>query len=521
MLIINNLKLELNQDQAELKVKAAKVLRLKADDLLYFKIHKESIDARKEVIFVYSVLVKVAKEKKYYHYKNVSKFIPFTYQIPQVELNKRPIVIGFGPSGIFSSYLLAKANLKPIIFERGEMIEQRSVTVNDFWKKGILNPESNVQFGEGGAGTFSDGKLTTRIKDPRISFILDTLIKFKADEKIAYTHHAHIGTDKLKTIVKNMREEIIRLGGEFHFNTKVDELIVENDTLIGVKAKNDSYYSDHIILAIGHSATDTLKTLNKAKVYLEPKDFAVGVRVEHPQILIDKNQYGSNYNHEKLKASEYHLTYKAQDNRYVYSFCMCPGGYVIPSNSSEKTIVTNGMSYSQRNNDYANAGILVQIKTSDLDPEDIFSGLKYQQNIEQLAYKLANNSYQANCINIKDFINDTQNPLIFKPSYSLGAKLIDYKNLFEPFIINDLKAAFLDFDHKIPGFIDQGIIIGPETRSSSVVKIKRDPESLESVSLKHLYPAGEGAGYSGGIMSSFLDGMKIAETIINQAKSSQ
>jgi len=515
MLQISNLKLKLNQDKDNLKKQVVKTLKINEKDILSFEIHKESIDARKEVIFVYSVLVEVKNENKYLKYKNVQKYEKFTYKIPKTKSDKRPIVIGFGPTGIFAAYILAKANLKPIIFERGSDVDKRSQDVQKFWQKGILDEESNVQFGEGGAGTFSDGKLTTRVKDPRIDFILQTLVDHNANPNIKYMAHAHVGTDKLKDIVKSIRNEIIDLGGEVHFNTKVEDFKIENSKIVSVITNNKEYFSDDVVLAIGHSASDTLKKLNEKNVFMEAKDFAIGVRVEHPQELINKNQYKNNYNHPKLKASEYKLTYKPTTGHHVYSFCMCPGGFVVPSSSEKNTIVTNGMSYSNRANKRANSAILVQVKVDDYYKDNVFDGLKYQQNIEKLAFKLSNNSYKANTSNIKDFIDGRLNELIFEPSYHLGYQVIDFTKLFDKFIIDSLKEAFINFDNKIEGFIEKGIMIGPETRSSAVVRIKR-ADNLESINTKNLYPAGEGAGYSGGIISSFLDGIRVAEKILTK-----
>lgn len=516
MLIINNLKLQLNEDKQSLKNKIAKKLKVKPTAIKSWQIHKESLDARKKVIYIYSCLVEINQESKYLKMADVRQFSQQEYIIPQVESKTRPIVIGFGPTGIMCAYALALANLKPIVLERGKDVEARGIDVDKFWQTGILDPTSNVQFGEGGAGTFSDGKLTTRINDYRIPFILDTLIKAGANPEIKYMHHAHIGTDKLRAIVANIRQHIISLGGEVHFEEQVTDFIIQEEKLIAIKSNRATYHSDNFVLAIGHSATDTLKTLVEKNIMMQPKDFAVGVRVEHPQQLIDQNQYKEDWNHPALKASEYRLTYKPTTNHQVYSFCMCPGGYVVASSSDENTIVTNGMSYADRANKYANSAILVQVKKEDYYHGHILDGLRYQQNIEHLAWKLANNSYRVNACNIQDFMNDSKNELIFEPTYSLGYALTDLKQLFEPVIIQSLKEAFTDFQRKIPGFIEQGIMLAPETRSSSVVTILRQ-ENFESMNCANLYPAGEGAGYAGGIMSSFLDGLRVSELIIKKS----
>ena len=508
MLRIDNIKVH-PSDKDKIKDKIAKRLKVSINDINNFKIIKESLDARANPIYVYSCIFNIKNHNKYLKYKDISTYQEYKYEYTKIDDNKVVNVVGFGPSGIFATYLLAKSNVKVNVFERGSRIDKRVYDVNEFWNNEILNPESNVQFGEGGAGTFSDGKLTTRVKDPRINIILDVLVENGADPSIKYQANPHIGTDNLRIIIKNIEDYLVKSGVNFYFDTKVDNLIIENNKVLGVSCSNNNYYSDDTILAIGHSSIDTILSLYDQNVYIEPKDFAIGVRVEHPQELINKNQYKEYYNEYALPTASYRLTHTTTNKVGVYSFCMCPGGFVVASSSDKNTIVTNGMSYSNRDNHLANSAILVQIKN-----KDIAYGINYQKNIEQRAFQISN-SYKAPCMNIRDFINNELNDLIFKSSYIPGTILYNMNNLFDDYINNALKEAFLDYDHKIKGFIEQGIMIGVETRSSSTVRIKRN-DNLESISHHNLYPTGEGAGYAGGIISSCLDGIKISECIINK-----
>ncbi|MFI3284151.1 MAG: hypothetical protein R3Y57_03605 [Erysipelotrichaceae bacterium] len=518
MLLINQLKVVLTPESKDinplLKGLIIKKLKIKETDLIHFQIVKESLDARKNPTYIYSVCVEVKNEKKYLHYHDVSLYHPKIYTYLKPNSPKTAIVVGFGPSGLFTSYLLAKSGIKTIVFERGKKVEDRQVDVQKFWNQGILNSESNVQFGEGGAGTFSDGKLTTRIKDDRIQLILDILIEMGCDPCIAYQAHPHIGSDVLYDVIRNFRNKLIQMGVEFHFETKVESLLIVQNKVVGVQTKQKSYTSDAVVLAIGHSAKDTLKSLANQQVYLETKDFAVGVRVEHPQSIIDSNQYKAYVNHPLLQASEYRLAYNTNKNYGVYSFCMCPGGQIVASSADQHTICTNGMSLSQRSSPYANSAILVQVKSENYHRGNLFDGEAYQRALEEKAYQISN-SYHAPACNIKDYLNHQLNPLKFTSSYLPGTHLYDLNQLFDPFINEALHEAFLYFDSKIKGFIEQGIMLAPETRSSAIVRMKRN-EAFESISHENLYPCGEGAGYAGGIVSSALDGIKVAEAIIKK-----
>ena len=507
MLLISELKLKIDENEDILKKQIIKKLKLKNQDLLDYKIYKKSIDARKEPIYKCQVLINVKNENKYLKIKNVSLYKEINTKALKINSDIRPLIIGYGPAGIFAAYRLIEAGIKPIIFEKGKRIDERVKDVNNFFKNGILNENSNIQFGEGGAGTFSDAKLTTRIKSPFVEYILDVFIKFGAKEDIKYTAHAHVGTDKIREIIKNITNYLIENGATFHFEEELESLILdENHNLKGIKTNKNSYYSPICILAIGHSAYKTIETLDKQKVNISPKDIAIGFRVEHPQSLIDINQS----NGKKIKEPcEYFLRYK--DEKGVYSFCMCPGGIVVPASSDKNRIVTNGMSYSKRDSGIANSAILIQVRKEEFDSGNL-SGFKYLQEYEEKAFNISS-SYKALSFNIKDYINNTNNDLIFNSTYPLGTIKYDFNNFFKPKDNEIIKKALIDFDHKIKGFIDKGIMVGPETRSSCPVRINRD-ENLESINTKGLYPSGEGAGYGGGIMSCSLDGIKVADKVL-------
>ena len=501
MLLINELKLKLNEDESKLREIIKHKLRCRINS---FEIHKKSLDARKEPIYVYSVLVDVDNEDKYVN-KYIKKYIKEELNPEYKQRDKKAIVIGYGPSGIFSAYRLIEAGFKVSVFERGKRIIDRAKDVERFFNEGVLDINSNVQFGEGGAGTFSDAKLTTRIKDKYIDYILDVFIKHGCKPSIKYEHHPHIGTDEIRKVIMNITNYLIDKGCDFHFEEGVKDFIIENNEIKGITTDKNTYLSDYVLLGIGHSAYETICKLKKKNVYIEPKDMAIGFRVEHPQSLIDSNQTNNLTN----EPSEYLLRYK--DVKGVYSFCMCPGGFVIPANSDENTIVTNGMSYAARDSKIANSAILIQLPCSEFN-----DGYEYLKTIEANAYNYSN-SYKALSQNISDFINNQLNELKFKSTYPLGTVLYDFNNFFSKSDLRIMKDALRYFDSKIPGFINEGIMVGPETRSSSPVRITRN-ELLESVNTKHLYPMGEGAGYGGGIMSCALDGIRVSNIIINDGK---
>lgn len=508
MLLINELKLGLNDDESKLKELINKRLHAKNSKFTY-EIYKIAIDSRKEPAFSYSVLVTIDNEDKYLSHKGVGKYKKSDFKVKKVKSDIRPIVIGYGPSGIFSAYRLLEAGFKPIIIEKGKRIKDREIDVDKFFKEGILDENSNVQFGEGGAGTFSDAKLTTRIKDPYVEYILDIFVKHGANKNIKYKAHAHIGTDEIRKIIEKITNNMISMGGEFHFEEEVKDFVIENGVLKKVITNKGEYESNYFLLGVGHSAYSTIKSLASKNVEIETKDMAIGFRVEHPQTLIDDNQYNG-YKSKKLEPAEYFLRYK--DELGVYSFCMCPGGEVVPATSDANRIVTNGMSYSKRDSGVANSALLVQVNKKDY-PYGILGGFEYLKQYEEKAFNISG-TYKALSQNIKDYLNNEVNDLIFKSSYSLGTVNYNLNDFFTPQQNKYIHQALKYFDTKIPGFIEKGIMVGPETRSSCPVRILRNSYG-ESVNTKNLYPMGEGAGYGGGIMSCALDGIKIANSIID------
>lgn len=497
MLLINELKLALHEDESQLKKLIENKLQA---NINAFKIHKKSLDARKKPVYVYSVLVDVDDEDKYIGAK-IKKYIAEDLKAAYRKRDKTIIVVGYGPSGIFSAYRLVEAGFKVIVFEKGKRIKEREIDVENFFNRGILNENSNIQFGEGGAGTFSDAKLTTRIKDKYIAYILDIFIKHGAKSSIKYEHHPHIGTDEIRKIIGRITDYLMTKGCHFHFEEELLDLILEDRTVLGIKTARGEYYADAVLLGIGHSAYKTVLKLKENNVHMQAKDMAIGFRVEHPQVLIDKNQTDNLLD----EASEYLLRYK--DELGVYSFCMCPGGVVIPAMSELNSVVTNGMSRAARDSGIGNSAILIQ-----LPQEEFADGYDYLHKIESAAYKYSN-SYRALAQNIKDFMNNELKELIFKSTYPLGTALYDFNKFFNDAQLRIIKKALLYFDTKIPGFISEGIMVGPETRSSSPIRIIRD-ETLQSSNTKNLYPMGEGSGYGGGIMSCSLDGIRIANRII-------
>ncbi len=522
MLRLTNLKLPYNVKDNKVLSLIVKTLRIKPEDIIEYQIEKMSIDARKksQIKKVFTVKVRLKNEKRFSHLK-IEK--DRTYHYPEnkygIPLVNAPIVIGSGPSGIFAAYLLAEMGYSPIIFERGEKVEDRTKTVREFWEKGILNTESNVQFGEGGAGTFSDGKLTTRIKDNRIDKILEIFVENGAPSEILYKNKPHLGTDNLKKIMVNMRKKIVGLGGTFNFNSKVTDLIIEDNQIKGVIVNGEKKYNSNVvILGIGNSARDTFEMLVEKNVSMEPKPFAVGFRIEHKQIDIDKAQYGDSEIATYLGAAEYKLTYKASNGRSVYSFCMCPGGLVVGASSENNRLVVNGMSEYKRNRENANSAIIVNVNPEDFEGEHVLRGMDFQRTIEEKAYYLGGGNYRAPIQIMKSFLSKDKsdnNIGNIYPSYKPGFALEDLNNIYPAFITEALHEAFPYFNNKIKDFAAEDVILtGVETRSSSPVRILRNSSTCESAEIKGLYPVGEGAGYAGGITSAAVDGYKIAEMII-------
>lgn len=521
---INNLALEIDEDLDLLKNKACKKLNISPKHIKDLRILRESIDARRNsIIFNYSVEVFCENEKrlvKNIRDKNIiiqDDEYEEKIQLGTKDMKERPIIVGMGPAGMFAGLMLAKNGYKPIIIERGESVEQRSKTVEKFWGSGVLNTESNVQFGEGGAGTFSDGKLTTRIKDKRCSFILEEMIKAGAPNEIIYSGKPHIGTDILKNVVKNIRNTIISLGGEIRFNSKLEDIKIKNGNVSAIIVNKEEIPCTNLILAIGHSSRDTYEMLYRNNIFMESKPFAIGVRVEHLKEMIDENQYGKYAGHPRLKAADYRLTYRTKNsNRSVYSFCMCPGGEVVAAASEEGLLVTNGMSYYSRDEKNSNSAIVVSVKPEDFQGNTPLKGMEFQRYYERLAYKLGGENYNAPVQLVEDFLKDKVSLSLgeVQPSYKPGYEFKNLSQCLPDYVIDSLKEGFISFDNKIKGFASNGAVLtGIETRTSAPVTVSRN-ENLESISLKGLYPAGEGAGYAGGIISAAVDGVKVAENII-------
>ena len=493
----------------------AKKINISEKDIKNYVILKKAVDARKknDVRFVYSVAFESDKKLK-----NVEEYIKEQYLFPKGKtLAKRPVIIGMGPCGLFAGLMLALAGYRPIILERGADVDSRIEAVDKFWKKGTLDVRTNVQFGEGGAGTFSDGKLNSGIHDARCQFVLDTFAKYGASEEITYSSKPHIGTDVLSKVVKNIRNDIIANGGDVRFLSCVTEIITSNGKVCGVKVKTDTeeyvIETDSIILAIGHSARDTYRMIKEIGADMEQKNFSVGVRIEHSQKMINESQYGNFA--EYLGAADYKLSVHLDSGRSVYTFCMCPGGRVVASTSYEGCVVTNGMSYHDRNETNSNSALLVNVTTEDFETEDVLSGVDFQEKIERKAFVEGGSNYFAPCQYLSDFIGtDVVNKI--EPSYKPGVTFCDISNIFPEFVTDSLKKGIFEFDKKIKGFADGGAVItAPETRSSAPLRILRDKETMMS-NISGLFPAGEGAGYAGGIMSAAVDGIKISEALVKE-----
>jgi len=527
MLQLTEIKLPLAHAEEEISKAIIRRLGIAVDDLTGYTVFRRGVDARKKsnIRFIYTLHVAVRDEAailgRFMNDPHVS-IAPdtryhFVAQAPQ-NLASRPVVIGMGPAGLFAGLVLAQTGFRPLILERGKAVRERTRDTFGLWRQGILNPESNVQFGEGGAGTFSDGKLYSQIKDPRHlgRKVLEEFVKAGAPEEILYASHPHIGTFRLVSMVEKMRETIQSLGGEIRFQSRVDDIEIADGKVRAVMLANgERIAADHLVLAIGHSARDTFEMLHRHGVTIEAKPFSIGLRIEHPQSLINRARYGNNAGNPLLGAADYKLVHHAGNGRSVYSFCMCPGGTVVAATSETGRVVTNGMSQYSRNERNANSGIVVSVSPEDY-PGGPLAGIEFQRRWEARAFELGGSNYQAPGQLVGDFLagKPSRNFGAVQPSYTPGVHLCDLSTALPDYAIAAIREALPIFAKQIKGFdLADAVLTGVETRTSSPLRIRRDVDDLQSVNTAGLYPAGEGAGYAGGILSAAVDGIRIAEAV--------
>ncbi|GJJ00652.1 hypothetical protein RugamoR64_11900 [Duganella rhizosphaerae] len=536
MLRLNEVKLPLNHAEADLPAAILARLDIAADALLGYTVFKRSYDARKKtaIVLIYSLDVDVKDEaallKRLHHDAHLMpspdtsyKFVAHGEQLAGHDQNPRPVVIGTGPCGLFAALILAQMGLRPIILERGKQVRERTVDTFGFWRKRELNPESNVQFGEGGAGTFSDGKLYSQIKDPKHygRKVLTEFVKAGAPEEIIYVSKPHIGTFRLVKMVEQMRANIEQMGGEYRFENKVVDIEIEQGPDGGqvrglTLESGEKIVTNHVVLAVGHSARDTFEMLYNRGVYIEAKPFSIGFRVEHPQSLIDACRFGPNAGHPILGAADYKLVHHAANGRAVYSFCMCPGGTVVAAASEPGRVVTNGMSQYSRNERNANSAIVVSISPEVDYPGHPLAGIEFQRRLEEKAFELGGGTYNAPGQLMGDFVAGRASTEFGSvvPSYKPGVHLTDLATILPEFAVSALREAFPAFDKQVKGYFKHdAVLTGLETRTSSPIRIKRRDDTLQSLNTRGLFPAGEGAGYAGGILSAGVDGIKVAEAV--------
>jgi len=521
---LKNISLGLGEKETLLKEKAAAALRIAPEDISGLKIIRKSLDARKKnrIHFFYSLAVSLPPglEKQV-----LSSALPEVSRLeespplPAIRLEKkpkeRPVVVGTGPAGLFAALRLVESGAPPLIVERGREIPERVRDVDRFWKEGDLDPGNNVQFGEGGAGTFSDGKLYTRLQEPRIVFLLKTFCRFGAPEEILYLQRPHLGTDRLRRIILALRKYLQEKGAEYRFQTQLTGLEIHQGAIQGAILNDQIRVSASVLLlAIGNGARDTFQMLSRSGVALEPKPFALGLRVEHPQKLIDRIQYGPSAGHPLLPPADYHLTFRSSRDRGVYSFCMCPGGLVIGAGSESGQVVTNGMSLFRRNAPWANSALIVSVGPKDFPSQGPLAGIEFQRKWEEKAFLLGGGNFKAPAQNLLDFLNDRDPGPIRETSFQPGVSPARLQECLPSFVVEGLREALPVFNRKMPGFCSpEAVLIGVETRTSSPLRILRE-EDFQSRTVKGLYPCGEGSGYAGGIVSSALDGIKAAEAIM-------
>lgn len=518
-------------DKTPLNILVANRLKLPLQQIAEVVIVRKGIDARRyhgapiHFVYILDVTVKLPEKKvmaKLRRDKNVEQILPTKSKhfVPKKPKDMRPVIVGFGPAGMFAGLTLAKQGYAPIIFERGADVDTRHKDIEQFWQGKGLNIKSNVQFGEGGAGTFSDGKLTTRINDEKIGSILADFVDAGAPEEIKYLHKPHIGTDILRKVVKNIRKKIISLGGEIHFNSQVTDIFIQDNQVTGIEINgSEKIACTDIFVGIGHSARDTYEMIYGKNLTMEAKPFAVGVRIEHPQSLIDEAQYGADAKSELLPVADYAVTYNNRaTRRSAYSFCMCPGGLVVAAASEMGRVVTNGMSNYKRDTGIANSALLVNVTPDDFG-HNVLDGIAFQRHYEELAFKVGGENYCAPVQTVGDFLagKTGSDDFLTEPTYRPGVKLADLRQCLPKFTTDTLAEALPHFDHKIHGFADKrAVMTGVEMRSSAPCRILRDRENYMSVNVKGFYPIGEGAGYAGGIMSAAVDGVNSAYAYMSE-----
>lgn len=536
MLRIQNIKLSLDEQKDNtvpieiIKKKICQKFKCDLNEIKDIEIFKKSIDARKKnnIQFVYTTDVSFLNLETERHLmskyatKGISPTPDMSYEEVSSGINilkNRPVIVGSGPSGLFATLLLARRGYSPILIERGDEVDNRIKKIDSFWKRGILDTNSNVQFGEGGAGTFSDGKLTTLINDKRCRHILQLFIDCGAPHDILYNSKPHIGTDILRTVVKNIRAKIIEYGGDVRFLSQLTDIVLTEDNELHSIILNgkEEILCDVMLLGIGHSARDTFEMLFHNGINMIPKAFSIGVRIEHPQSLVNNAQYGDSFSNLVFGSADYKLVYHSPSGRSAYTFCMCPGGYVVAAASEENMLVTNGMSEYRRDANNANSALLVGVTPDDFGGPSPLDAIKFQRKWEKRAFELGGNNYFAPIQKVGDFLEDDMehDDMTIIPSYRPGVKVADLKNCLPDYVIDTMKEALIAFDKKLKGFANpNAILTGIETRSSSPVRILRDLDHMSN--LIGIYPMGEGAGHAGGIMSSAVDGIKTAEKIISR-----
>ena len=524
MLRLTNFRVPLDYTDDSLRLMIIKKLRILPDDLLSFSIYRRSVDARDkaDVHFVLSVDLKVRHENALK--ASNRNLVPVSIQAPALlpsrSFSHPPVVVGAGPAGLFAALTLARAGAAPVLIERGKPVEERTYDVDRMYESGILNPESNIQFGEGGAGAFSDGKLTCGIKSPYLREVLQTFVAHGAPSAVLSDQKPHIGTDLLRNVICSIRKEIIALGGTVFFQTRLDELVIRSGQVCGVvinrQGVREELPVDYVLLCVGHSARDTVQCLFSQGVRMVQKPFAMGVRIEHPRIMIDRSQYGSFAGHPALGAASYKLVCHTSDERGVYTFCMCPGGFVIPAASQLLGVAVNGMSYHARDAANSNSALLVGVRTGDFGDDHPLAGFVLQRRIEKAAYAAGGGGYTAPAQRVEDFLSDRASSRFGEviPSYRPGVLPADLRAVLPEFIIRNLKSGIRAMNAQLPGFaMPDAVLTGPETRSSSPVRMLRRPTG-ESEDIAGLFPVGEGAGFAGGIVSSAIDGISAARSIL-------